>query len=121
MKRLEYGYGVAAFCKFARARKPRGAASYNRHLFSAGHFFFYLIFKVFKVVIGYKSFKVADSYAFTLYTSCAYALALAFLRTNPAANRRQRRGALDNFIRLFKFTFCNFGDKIRYGYTDGAF
>ena len=62
--------------------------------------------------ISHKTLQSANPDRLSLDAASALTLALRFLRTNSAADSRQRRGTRDYLIGLFKLPFCNACDKI---------
>ena len=71
-------------------------------------------------IIAHEPFHAAYAYRAVDTGANAHFFALVFLRTDPAANGRERVGRFDDFARLFDFSFAYFRQKFGNTHADGT-
>ena len=67
-----------------------------------------------------ETFQTAYSNGFALYTPCTFTFALRFLRTDSAANGRERGCFGDYLVCAFKIALFYFSNKFGYMYIYGT-
>ena len=120
VKGFIYGDVVAEFCEVARAGQARGTAADDGDFMPVGRHPLRLFLAVLVVIIGDEPFEPADADGLVSDAAGALALALRFLRTDPAAHGGKCRGLRDDLIRRFKIPFRHFGDEFGDMYVNGT-
>ena len=120
MEGFEHGYFVALLCQIPCAGKCRGAGADDSNLFAVGGRLFGQLIAVFHIPIGNEAFQTTDGNSLALHASDAFGFALAFLRTNTTADRRQRIGRGDDLISRHEVTLCDLCDKFGDAYINGT-
>ena len=120
MERLEYGNLIALPCKIARAGKSRRARTDYCDPVTVALRLYNSFICVFIMIIGNKPLKPSYSNRLEFYAKRTFAFALAFLRTNSAAYRRQRRSPVYYLISALKVALLYSRYKIGNVYIDGT-
>ena len=97
--------------KVARHRQPRWPRTDHRHLAFAGRLSFRHRDIHFRVKVGDKPFKLADADATVFFRQDAGGFALALMRADPAAYRRQVAAAGDDLAGFADISLRQGGDK----------
>ena len=117
VKGLKNSHVIAHFSKIPRAGKARGAGTDHSHFLSLLFRGSFRFDPVFPRPVGHKALQLADGNGLALNASDTFSLALAFLRADAAADRRQCGGSADHLIRGLHIPFLHLFDKA--GNIDG--
>ena len=117
MKRFKDGHVIAHFRQIPGAGKACGAGTDHGYLLSLLFCGSFRPDPVFSRPVRHIALQLADGNGLSLNASDAFSLALAFLRADAAADRRQRGGSADHLIRGLHIPFLHLLDKA--GNIDG--
>ena len=120
MEGLKHGDSIAQLCQIACTGKCGGAGADDCNPFAVGGRLFGHFIAVFHIPIGNEAFQTTDGNCLALHASDTFGFALAFLRTNTTADRRQRIGRGDDLISRHEVTLCNLCDKFGDAYINGT-
>jgi len=113
MQCLEHGDVIALLGQVAGAGQAGRAGTHHRHLMAVGSGLLGCGGGIRVVPVRHKTLQPADAHGLAVQAPDAVLLALALLRTHPAAHCRQWAGGGDDLICLFKLTLGHLFDELR--------